>query len=183
MFSLVCGHGQNLVNGRGWLAGWLTRSHSGRRSTKPRQWMRSLLQVLQVPSSLRTSSHFWERSSGQRWLLAGRWGHEGMGLRAKRARGIEDRGQRRVVRTLPRTRHVMQPCLVRLRFCLISVADMWAAASALAVLVALLGGAIAVCDLRCVWMTMVVGCSGCGENGGVCGQGVVGGGGGWGAVR
>lgn len=58
------------------------------------------------------------------------------------------------MRTLPRTRHVMQPCLVRLRFCLTSVADIWAAASALAVFVALLGGAMAVCGLRCVWATM-----------------------------
>ena len=72
-------------------------------------------------------------------------------------RRIEWQGE--LVRTLPRTRHVMQPCLVRLRFCLTSVAAMWAAASALAVLVALFGGAMAVCGLRCVWATMAgVGC-------------------------
>jgi len=46
------------MSGEQWAVLRLTLSHSGRRSTKPRQWMRSLLQVLQVPSSLRTSSHF-----------------------------------------------------------------------------------------------------------------------------
>ena len=63
------------------------------------------------------------------------------------------------MRTLPRTRHVMHPCLVRLRFCLTSVAAMWAAARALAVFVALFGGAMAFCGLRCVWVTIVgLGC-------------------------
>ena len=80
--------------------------------------------------------------------------HEDQALIDTGRRNDPDRVARRVVRTLPRTRHVMQPCLVRLRFCLTSVAAMWAAARALAVFVALFGGAMAFCGLRCAWATM-----------------------------